>query len=62
MTRNQRYYARGKARLRSEAIEFQFKVFEERIPWWDAADYAAYFEEKGKRFGLLREFRENAII
>lgn len=62
MTRNQRYYARNKERLRSEAIEFQFKVFEERIPWWDAADYTAYFEEKGKRFGLLREFRENDII
>lgn len=62
MTRGQKYYRRAKARLRDEAIEFQFMVIEENIPWWDAADYSAYFEERGRRFGLLREFRENAII
>ena len=26
------------------------------------ADYQAFFEEYGKKYGLLREFRENGII
>lgn len=62
MTRGQKYYARGKARTRDEAIQFQLWVMDERIPWWEYADYQEYLEERGRRFGLLREFRENAII
>lgn len=62
MTKGQKYYRRGKERLREQAVEFQFAVIEENIAWWDVADYIDYFEERGRRFGLLREFRENAII
>ena len=30
--------------------------------WGSLADWGAFFEEYGKKYGLLREFRENGII
>lgn len=32
------------------------------VSWWELADMKQWFEKEGKRFGLLKEFRENGII
>ena len=70
MTRNQKYYKRGKAKAREFAIEYQMflegyddRWDEDSIWTWNAVwEWEDYFRKLGKRFGLLREFRENAII
>lgn len=63
MTRGQKYYARGKARARCEAIEWSFTFSEGKVYYWsELSEWCEYFTALGKRFGLLREFRENGII
>ena len=56
-------YQNMKNHIREQAIEFQ-NSFNEGVSW----SYAGlgmmydYFLEMGRRYGLLREFRENGII
>ena len=63
MTRNQKYYQRGKDRARSAAIDWQmgWESGTERDQW-SCSEWTAFFRRVGKRFGLLREFYENGII
>lgn len=63
MSKYQEYYRRGQAKTRCEAIEYQ-SLFEngEVLYWSDIAEYTAHFKKLGKRFGLMQEFAENAII
>lgn len=51
-----------KAILREFAIEWQnaFDCF--NYSYSDLAEWQAFFEEYGRRYGLIREFRENGII
>jgi len=53
-------YQELKAQIREKAIDWQlnFKCYS----YEELAGYQAYFEKLGKRYGLLREFRENAIV
>ena len=64
MSKYQSYYRRGQAKARCEAIEYQFRLFDEEnpIPWWEVNEWAEHFKKLGKRFGLMREFTENAIL
>lgn len=55
-------YAEKKAKAREEAIEWQRKCSVEDIYMSVYVHYSFYFEKLGKRYGLLREFRENGII
>ena len=55
-------YQIRKAAARDEAIDFQNDFNELVLSWYDLASYQAYFETLGRRYGLLREFRENGII
>ena len=54
------YYVKRKEQLREEAMFFydMFMI----LTWQKLQEYTDYFEKYGKRFGLLREFRENGII
>lgn len=56
-------YKERKEAIRNEAIEFQ-NTFYEGKQWFysEIADIQEYFEKQGKKYGLLREFRENGII
>jgi hypothetical protein len=54
-------YQRGKARARQAAIEFSHDVSEMNLSWWECAEVSEKFEKLGRRYGLLREFRENGI-
>ena len=54
-------YAEMKNRIRNEAIDFQLDVDNHCYSYGELAAFGSYFEEMGKRYGLLREFRENGI-
>ena len=45
--------------LRAFAIEWQ--AFEDDYSYGELINWQHFFEEMGRRFGLLREFRENCI-
>lgn len=54
-------YQTKKAKIRQEAIDWQIEASNKNYSYGELACFARHFEKLGKRFGLLREFRENAI-
>lgn len=63
VTKYQRYYRKRQEQLRNEAIEWQYTFDNGEVVYWsDIAEWGDYFKYWGKRFGLLREFKENGII
>lgn len=56
-----RYYI-NKNKLRDKAIEWQHKTSSYNYSYGDLIYFSNYFEKKAKKYGLLKEFRENAII
>jgi hypothetical protein len=54
-------YQVEKEKARQKAIDWQYEFSETSMSWGELATYQAYFEAIGKRYGLLREFRENGI-
>ncbi len=55
----QSYYQKRKAEVREEAIEYSYS--EEELSYGELAEKNDYFERLGRRYGLLREFKENCI-
>lgn len=55
-------YQQAKERARQKAINIQLTFSENSYFMSDLAYFAAYFEKLGKRYGLVKEFRENGII
>ena len=55
-------YQRGKARARAEAITYQQEAADRAQSWGEVAYWCDYFQKLAKRYGLIKEFRENAII
>lgn len=55
------YYRNRQSEIRDEAIDFQNWLSENEISWGGLFEAQCYFEEMGKRYGLLREFHENGI-
>ena len=54
-------YKEKAAEVAQKAQDFQ-AVDVGGLSWGEVAEIGAYFETYGKRYGLLKEFRENAII
>lgn len=54
-------YQKKQAVLRDFAIEWQYRFADFCYSWGELADWQDFFCEYGKKYGLLREFRENAI-
>ena len=52
-------HEKKKAKVIQQAIEYQQ---EEDLSYAEVAAYQEYFRKQGKRYGLLKEFRENGII
>lgn len=61
MSTKQSYYQKRKAEVREEAIEWQADFGEHDYSYGEIADKQDYFRRLGKRYGLLRKFKENAI-
>lgn len=55
-------YQELKEKARELAMDFQDWLSENSISYEGMAIASAEFEKLGRRYGLLREFRENAII
>lgn len=51
-----------KYETQQQAIEWQKDFENQNCSWDDLLTWQTYFEKKAKRYGLLREFRENGII
>lgn len=54
-------YAERKEKARNEAIEWSFWTGENPLSYEGLAIACDYFYKLGKRYGLLKEFRENGI-
>ena len=55
-------YAEKQNAFRDIAIKWQNDFYKWCYTWQDVAEYGEFFETYGKRYGLLKEFRENGII
>lgn len=52
-----------KEEARQQAIDFQYAFSDTKgITYSDLAFYGEHFTKTGKKFGLIREFKENGII
>lgn len=56
-----RTYNEMKGTIRQRAQEWQMKSGERNLSYHDINRAGNYFARMGRRYGLLREFRENAI-
>lgn len=54
-------YQKAKEKARNEAIEWQLDFCNHNYYMSELIEFANYFEKLGKRYRLLREFRENGI-
>lgn len=54
-------YQRAKENAREKAIDWQLESSEKDYSYGDLANFGVYFYKLGRRYGLLREFRENGI-
>ena len=55
-------YQKKKELIRQRAIDWQREFAQKQLYASELADWGLYFEIMGRRYGLLREFRENGII
>lgn len=55
-------YQSAKERARDKAVEWQMSFCEQNYSYGELAYYGEYFSRLAKRYGLVREFRENGII
>ena len=53
-------YKERRAYVKNQAVEYSNNIFP-GLAWFDIAEISAYFEKAGRRYGLLKEFRENGI-
>lgn len=54
-------YAERKGNARNEAIDWQIWAAENPMSWGELFEWQQHFENLGKRYGLLKEFRENGV-
>ena len=54
-------YAQKKDNARQKAIDWQYESAGENLSYGELYEIGEYFYRLGRRYGLLREFRENGI-
>lgn len=54
-------YARNKAVARQEAIDWQNDFGNHNYSYGELVEFGEHFEKLGRKYGLLKEFRENGI-
>ena len=55
-------YQKRKENARNKAIRFQSTLDEYNLSWGELAEWQDYFYKLARRYGLVKEFKENAII
>ena len=55
-----KYYEK-KEEIRQQAIDWQLDFGNHNYSWYELAEFYEYFYKYGKRYGLLKEFKENGI-
>lgn len=55
-------YLEGKEKARNEAINWQADFPNHNYSYGELAFYADYFERKARKYGLVKEFRNEGII
>ena len=55
-------YKERKDLARSKAIGLQIANFEKAMSWEEVNQNSDYLYRLGKRYGLIREFKENGIL
>lgn len=55
-------YQKSKERARQSAIYWQHELSNGNYNWIECMRWIFYFQKLGKRYGLIKEFRENGII
>lgn len=55
-------YQIKKEKVRQEAINWQLDFENHNYSYGELSYYGEYFTKLAKRFGLVKEFRENGII
>ena len=55
-------YRKLKEAARNRAIRYQISISGKNTSYYELLEAQAYFEKIGRRYGLLNEFRENAIL
>ena len=54
-------YEIKKEMVRQKAIDWQNDFCNHNYSYGELAEFGYYFEKLGRRYGLLKEFRENGI-
>ena len=62
MAKIKKTYQQLKEAAREAAIDWQDWQAEQNLSYGELAEDQERFEKLGRRYGLIREFRENAII
>lgn len=55
-------YQELKQKAREQAIEWQQIASNKNLYYSELAEYNKYFTKLAKKFGLIKEFKENGII
>lgn len=55
-------YRQKQNELRNKAIDFQTDFFNNDYDYLELVNIQSDFEKQAKKYGLLKEFRENCII
>jgi len=55
-------YQKAKEKARNEAIDWQADFANHNYSHGELAYFSDYFETKARRYGLVKEFREEGII
>ena len=51
-----------KGEARQRAIDWQIYASKENLSYSEIAEWQGYFETLGRKFGLIKEFKENGIL
>ena len=61
MKNNKTTYEIKKEMVRQKAIDWKNDFCNHNYSYGELAEFGYYFEKLGRRYGLLKEFRENGI-
>lgn len=55
-------YKEKKSEARNEAIEWQYAFCDRDISWEELCEETEHFAKLAKRYGLIREFKQEGVI